>query len=142
MFFRSVDPTDAGGQFCDRGDSYRTAIFTTSDSEMRSALKAKQDAERELGQKIVTPILNASTFYQAEEYHQDYYKQNKTILTRFGFKSKSDAYKRYREACRRDARTHELWGASAPFAKKYVPHISRFHFTAKHQSTCFHGDTL
>jgi len=119
LFFRSVDPTDAGGQFCDRGDSYRTAIFTTSQNELALAKQAKELAEKELGQKIVTPILTASQFYKAEDYHQDYYKQTKTILTRFGFVSKAKAYKKYREACGRDSRTQDLWGKNAAFAKKH-----------------------
>ena len=72
LFFRSVDPTDAGGQFCDRGSSYRTAVFVTSAQERAAAEKAKSEAEQELGRKIVTPILNAKQFYNAEAYHQDY----------------------------------------------------------------------
>ena len=116
MFFRSVDPTDAGGQFCDRGDSYRTAIFVSNAGEKALAEQAKKDAERALGQKVVTPILNAGTFYPAEAYHQDYYKGNKLIFTRFGPKRQHNAYKAYRKACGRDARVKQLWGSDAPFA--------------------------
>lgn len=116
MFFRSVDPTDAGGQFCDRGDSYRTAIFTNSPAQTAAAAQAKTDAARDLGQAIVTPILEAVTFYPADEYHQDYYKGSKLILTRFGPKRQASAYKAYRDACGRDARVKELWGDAAPFA--------------------------
>ncbi|NOD93952.1 peptide-methionine (S)-S-oxide reductase MsrA [Ruegeria sp. HKCCD4884] len=115
MFFRSVDPTDAGGQFCDRGDSYRTAIFVSDTGEKALAEKAKADAQRALGQTVVTPILNEGTFYPAEAYHQDYYKGNKLILTRFGPKRQHSAYKAYREACGRDARVKQLWGTDAPF---------------------------
>lgn len=115
LFFRSVDPTDAGGQFCDRGDSYRTAIFATSDQKA-TAEAAKASAQAALGQTVVTPILGASEFYPADGYHQDYYKQNSLILTRFGPKSKANAYKAYREACGRDARVKQLWGDAAPFA--------------------------
>ena len=116
MFFRSVDVTDAGGQFCDRGESYRTAVFFADDAQRAAAEKAKAAAEAELGQKIVTPILPAGPFYAADAYHQDYYKQSKKILTRFGLVSKHDAYKRYRKACGRDARVQQLWGNAAPFA--------------------------
>jgi len=117
LFFRSVDPTDAGGQFCDRGDSYRTAIFVTNSAEKTLAERIKVEAESALGQKIVTPIIEASPFYEAEEYHQDYYKKEDLILSRFGPISKEKAYKRYRAACGRDARVKALWGAEAPFVK-------------------------
>jgi peptide-methionine (S)-S-oxide reductase len=115
MFFRSIDPTDAGGQFCDRGDSYRSAVFTASGTQKAAAHKAKAEAGRELGQNVVTPILEAGTFYPAEAYHQDYYKGTKLVITRFGPKRQSSAYKAYREACGRDARVKQLWGSNAPF---------------------------
>ena len=114
LFFRSVDPTDAGGQFCDRGFSYTTAIFATPE-QMAAAERAKAAAQADLGQTVVTPINAAVEFYPADGYHQDYYKQNTVILTRFGPKSKAKAYAAYREACGRDARVQELWGADAPF---------------------------
>ena len=116
LFFRSVDPTDAGGQFCDRGDSYRTAIFTGDAAERAAADKAKAEAQAALGRKIVTPILPASQFYPAEDYHQDYYKGTKRVLTRFGVIPQKDAYKRYRKGCGRDARVRQLWGDKAAFA--------------------------
>jgi len=114
-FFRSVDPTDAGGQFCDRGNSYRTAIFVTNDAERAAAEKAKTQAEKELGRKVVTPILKASTFYPADSYHQNYYKSTELVLTRRGPKSKANAYKFYRNACGRDQKVKALWGSAAPF---------------------------
>ncbi|MEL7026812.1 MAG: peptide-methionine (S)-S-oxide reductase MsrA [Pseudomonadota bacterium] len=98
MFFRSIDPTDAGGQFCDRGDAYRTAIFPANDDQRAAAKVAKADAQAELGQTIVTPILEADVFYPAEAYHQDYYKSDQIIITRFGPRSKASAYKSYRKA--------------------------------------------
>ena len=115
-FFRSVDPTDGGGQFCDRGDSYRTAVFVSNPAERAVAEDAKARAQRDLGQKIATPILNASTFYPAEEYHQDYYKGTEVVITRRGPKTKAEAYKFYRNACGRDARVKELWGNAAAFS--------------------------
>ncbi|MGR3491335.1 MAG: peptide-methionine (S)-S-oxide reductase MsrA, partial [Shimia sp.] len=102
LFFRSVDPTDAGGQFCDRGESYRTAIFAEPEN-MAAAQAAKAAAEAELGQSIVTPILPADAFYAADAYHQDYYKSQEIILTRFGPRTKENAYNLYRESCGRDA---------------------------------------
>ena len=118
LFFRSVDPTDAGGQFCDRGESYRTAVFVANAGEQKAAESAIAKAQGELGQKIVTPILPANTFYAAEDYHQDYYKGKKLVVTRFGPKRQSEAYKRYRKACGRDKRVKQLWGSAAPFAGK------------------------
>jgi peptide-methionine (S)-S-oxide reductase len=115
LFLRSVDVTDAGGQFCDRGESYRTAIFVSSAAEKQIADAAIADAEAELGAAIVTPVLDASTFWSADTYHQNYYKQDEIVLTRRGPKSKANAYKFYRKACGRDARVSELWGPDAPF---------------------------
>ncbi len=116
LFFRSVDPTDAGGQFCDRGESYATAIFALNDTQAAAAQAAKAAAQAELGQTIVTPIRGDAPFYPAEAYHQDYYKSDDLILlTRFGPTSKANAYTRYREACGRDARVRSLWGDDAPF---------------------------
>lgn len=115
LFFRSIDPTDPGGQFCDRGPSYRTAIFAETEAQREAAKAAKARAEQELGEKIVTPILEARPFYDAEDYHQDYYKSSDLVLTRAGPKRKKSAYKFYRDACRRDERVKELWGEDAPF---------------------------
>ena len=118
-FFRSVDPTDAGGQFCDRGDVYRTAVFVSNPAERALAEAAKATAQRDLGQTIVTPILDAATFYDAEGYHQDYYLGQNRVVTRRGVKSQEEAYKFYRNACGRDQRVTELWGDAAPFADKH-----------------------
>ena len=115
LFFRSVDPTDAGGQFCDRGESYRTAIFVSNAAEQRAAEQAKAAAQSALGQRIVTPILAVGEFYEAESYHQNYYKGRSIVLTRGGPKKQSEAYAFYREGCGRDARVEALWGAAAPF---------------------------
>lgn len=115
LFFRSIDPTDAGGQFCDRGQSYATAIFVSNPAERAAAEKAKAEAQASLGRKIVTPILDAKAFYEAEDYHQDYYKGTNRVLTRFGAIPQNEAYKRYRKGCGRDARIKELWGSDAPF---------------------------
>ena len=112
-FLRSVDPTDGGGQFCDRGDSYRTAIFVDGPAERAEAHAAIAEAEQELGATIATRILPSGPFYPAEDYHQDYYKSGDIIITRFGPRTKASAYKLYREACGRDARVQQLWGSAA-----------------------------
>ena len=117
-FFRSVDPTDAGGQFCDRGPSYRTAVFVSNAAERAAAEAAKARAARDLRREIVTPILDAAPFYEAEAYHQDYYRSGEIVITRRGPKSKANAYKFYRDACGRDDRVRALWGKDAVFAKK------------------------
>ncbi len=101
IFWRTVDPTDAGGQFCDRGDSYRTAVFAADDAGRQAAEASKTEAAGALGQEIVTPILPAATFWPAEGYHQDYYKKNPL------------QYKFYRWNCGRDQRIEELWGDAA-----------------------------
>lgn len=116
LFLRSVDVTDAGGQFCDRGDSYRTAIFVTNNAEKAIAEAAITKAEVDLGATVVTPVLAAGTFYPAEAYHQDYYKGTEIVLTRRGPKSQANAYAFYRDSCGRDARVKELWGEQAAFA--------------------------
>jgi peptide-methionine (S)-S-oxide reductase len=100
-FWHSVDPTDPGGQFCDRGVPYQTAIFVEGDEQRRLAEASKQAAERSLGQEIVTPIEAAGPFFPAEDYHQDYYRKNPL------------QYRFYRWNCGRDQRVRELWGESA-----------------------------
>ncbi len=115
LFLRSIDPTDAGGQFCDRGDSYRTAIFVSNAGEKAAAESAIVAARAELGRNIVTPILPVSKFTKAEAYHQDYYRKSELVLTRRGPKSKAEAYKFYRTACGRDKKVRSLWGPDAPF---------------------------
>lgn len=118
IFWRTVDPTDAGGQFCDRGESYRTAVFFGSQAQADAANASKTEAQKALGKKIVTPILQAARFYPAEAYHQDYYKQSKKIITRYGRITKAAAYKRYRKGCGRDKRLVRLWGDDA-FVNKH-----------------------
>ncbi|MGV6810832.1 MAG: peptide-methionine (S)-S-oxide reductase MsrA [Brevirhabdus sp.] len=113
LFLRSVDVTDAGGQFCDRGPTYATAIFVKGAAQKAAAQKAVAEAEAELGRKIVTPIRQAKTFYPAEDYHQDYYKGTNKVLTRFGYIKQSKAYKNYRKGCGRDARVKQVWGSAA-----------------------------
>lgn len=102
-FWRTVDPTDPNGQFCDKGASYRTAIFTMNESQKEIAaasLKVEQESGPLKG-RIVTPVLDAKTFYPAEDYHQDYYEKNPL------------RYKYYRYSCGRDQRVKSLWGDQA-----------------------------
>jgi len=100
VFWQNVDPFDARGQFCDKGDQYRAAIFYRTDAEREKAEASKRALEQSgrFREKIVTEILPAVAFYPAEEYHQDYYKKN-PIRYRF-----------YRSGCGRDARLREVRG--------------------------------
>ena len=72
-FLRTIDVTDDGGQFCDRGESYKSEVFTTSADQKTAAEKALAEASKALGKKIVTPVRPATTFTMAEDYHQNYY---------------------------------------------------------------------
>ena len=103
IFWRSVDPTDEGGQFCDRGKSYITGIFANSFEQKRRAESSKHGLVETgfLGQPIVTLIEMAGPFYPAEDYHQNYYEKNPI------------RYEFYRFRCGRDARIRELWGKEA-----------------------------
>ena len=112
IFLRSTDVVDAGGQFCDRGDSYISVIFAT-DEQKPLAEAAVADAEKALGQKIVTPVRPLTTFTAAEDYHQNYYRGQNRVFTRYGWIKQADAYEDYRQACGRDARIKELWGKAA-----------------------------
>lgn len=114
-FLRSTDVTDAGGQFCDRGNAYRSAIFAQNANQQATAKTEIAKASADLGQKVVTPVLAAKTFWNAEAYHQNYYKSTEVVLTRRGPKEKRNAYTFYRNACGRDARVKQLWGSAAQF---------------------------
>lgn len=104
-YWVNIDPFDARGQFCDKGPSYRAAIFVATPEERRLAEQSKQKVEAMFpDQKVVTQIIDASTFYPIkgdESYHQDYYKKSPL------------RYKYYRFACGRDGRLEEIWGERA-----------------------------
>ena len=100
-FWHSVDPTDSGGQFCDRGSSYETAIFANDEKQRQQAEASKAMVEQELEMAVVTPIEAAGPFFPAEDYHQDYYKKNPL------------RYRYYRWACGRNQRVKDLWGETA-----------------------------
>lgn len=112
-FLRTIDVTDGGGQFCDRGSSYIPALFPLTAEQKAAADRALKGAEKALGQEIAVKLSDNPTFAAAEDYHQDYYKGENRVLTRFGLIKQSDAYARYREGCGRDARVKALWGKEA-----------------------------
>ena len=99
IFWRDIDPTDAGGQFADRGSQYYTAIFYFNDEQKRIAQDSKKKLAKSgiFDQPIMTQILKASTFYRAEEYHQDYSKKQ------------PEHYKRYRIGSGRENFAQEKW---------------------------------
>jgi methionine-S-sulfoxide reductase len=97
-FWPTIDPTDDGGQFCDRGPVYRTAVFVTP-AQRPLAEVSRTAAARKLKQgSMVTPIRPATRFWPAEAYHQDFYKKNPL------------RYRVYRQGCGRDARLRAVWG--------------------------------
>lgn len=99
-FWRNVDPVTPNAQFCDRGNQYRSAVFYTAEEEKRLSEESKSAIEqsKRLPAPIVTELVPASTFYQAEDYHQDYYKKNPI------------RYKYYKFSCGRAQRLEALWG--------------------------------
>jgi peptide-methionine (S)-S-oxide reductase len=99
-FFRTIDPLDSGGSFCDRGYRYRSAIFVATPEQRRIAGAARTRIQQQLGQPVATLILAAQPFYPAETYHQDYYRKNPS------------RYRLYRWNCGRDARLDEVWGGA------------------------------
>jgi peptide-methionine (S)-S-oxide reductase len=101
IFWHSVDPLSAGGQFCDRGTQYRSAIFYLDDAQKKAAEESKKQIEAQLKQPVATEVVKAGEFYPAEDYHQDFYKKNPT------------RYYSYRLGCGRDRRLKELWGSQA-----------------------------
>lgn len=99
-FWRNVDPLTPNAQFCDHGNQYRAAVFYESDEEKRLAEQSKNTIEqsKRFSQPVVTQIAKASTFYPAEDYHQDFYKKNPI------------RYKYYKFSCGRAQRLGALWG--------------------------------
>lgn len=103
-FWRSIDPTDAGGVICDRGFQYTTAIYVASEAQRQAAAASKArlaGAAQLKGKPIATPILRAQTFWPAEDYHQDYWRENAL------------RYNAYARGCGREAALARVWGDRA-----------------------------
>jgi peptide-methionine (S)-S-oxide reductase len=100
VFWHNIDPTSADGQFCDRGNQYRSEIFYHDAGQQRLAEASKKALaeSKPFKEPVVTAISPAGPFYPAEDYHQDYYQKNPV------------RYKFYRYGCGRDRRLEELWG--------------------------------
>lgn len=101
VFWHNVDPVSANGQFCDRGNQYRSGIFYLDEAQKKAAEASKLAVEKRLKLKVVTEITAAAAFFPAEDYHQDFYKKS------------PGRYYSYRAGCGRDNRLTELWGADA-----------------------------
>ena len=101
VFWTSVDPTDAGGQFCDRGFSYTTAVYAVGEDQLEAAEASKASYAAKLSAPVATEIALAPAFHPAEDYHQDYYAKNPI------------RYAYYRRACGRDNAVEEVWGEAA-----------------------------
>lgn len=98
-YWKLIDPTDDQGQFCDRGPSYRPAIFVANAEQRKAAEASKAEAQKQLKHGVIkTPILPLGVFYPAEEYHRDFAVRN------------ADHYNAYRTGCGRDQRLKEVWG--------------------------------
>jgi peptide-methionine (S)-S-oxide reductase len=106
VFWHNIDPLVGNAQFCDHGNQYRSAIFPVDETQRKLAEESKRKLEesKRFGKPIQTQIVPATTFYPAEEYHQDFYKKNPT------------RYHSYRAGCGRDARLQQLWGKDAGHA--------------------------
>ncbi len=104
VFWHNIDPTDAGGQFCDRGNQYRTVIFYADERQKEAALASKNrlEASHRFAQPIVTQVVALPAFYPAEDYHQNFCRKNPL------------RYESYRFGCGRDRRLAELWGKPDP----------------------------
>lgn len=110
-YWRNIDALDGGGQFCDRGSSYRPVIFTRGAEQQRQARESLAAAARELGRpeaELRVQIRPLQAFWPAEAYHQDYADHN------------AISYRYYRWACGRDRRLDALWGRRARSSRPWV----------------------
>lgn len=106
VFWHNVDPVDAGGQFCDRGNQYRASVFYQDEAQQKLADRSKTVIATQLKQPVTTDIVAASEFYPAETYHQNYYQTH------------AAKYRFYRFACGRDHRLADVWDDRAVQASK------------------------
>ena len=98
IFWRNVDPLDAKGQFCDKGFAYTSAIFYENEAQKKESEESLASVEKKLNQKPLTELIQATSYFDAEDYHQDYKSKNPI------------RYKFYRWNCGRDKRLKDIWG--------------------------------
>ena len=101
VFWHNINPLQSDGQFCDRGDQYRTAVFTSDAAEEKAYHRTREEVEAFFQDPVATKLLPESTFWVAEDYHQDYYKTS------------PGSYNRYKWGCGRPQKLKELWGDEA-----------------------------
>ena len=97
IFWKNIDPFDKYGQFCDKGKSYRSVIFFKSDKQKNIIQNSVAEVEKRFNSKVVTMVWKFDKFYQAEDYHQDYYQKN--FLR----------YLAYKKACQREEVLDKIW---------------------------------
>jgi peptide-methionine (S)-S-oxide reductase len=107
IYWHSIDPLDPRGQFCDKGDEYRSAVFYGDDAEKKEAEASLAAVQKELGKPVATNLLSASAFYPAEDYHQNYARNNPF------------SYGMYRHGCGKDNALRAIWGARANTMKGF-----------------------
>lgn len=100
VFWHNVDPFDARGQFCDRGEQYRSGIFAHTPEQQRLAAASKASVEAQFGKPVATRVYESAPFYDAEDYHQNYYARNAL------------RYRFYKWSCGREQRLDDIWGES------------------------------
>ena len=97
LFWKNIDPTDAGGQFCDRGAEYRSAIFYHDEQQRIAAERSKEQVQKEFQEPVSTSVVTVASFTPAGEEHQDYYKKQPF------------RYKQYKMRCGREQRLRAIW---------------------------------
>jgi peptide-methionine (S)-S-oxide reductase len=101
VFWKNIDPFDPNGQFCDKGDSYKSAVFVADETERALAEGTKKSIEERFKQPVATAVLPEQVFYPAEDYHQNFYQTNPA------------RYQYYKWGCGRVQRLEEIWGKPA-----------------------------
>jgi peptide-methionine (S)-S-oxide reductase len=109
-YFRFIDPIETRGQFCDFGESYTTAIYAGTEDELKLAEASKTETASILGKPVATEIEMASTFYPAEDYHQDFWKGSEMLQNGL---TRAEHYARYRVGCGKNRMVEAIWGAEA-----------------------------
>lgn len=109
-FFHLIDPIETRGQFCDYGESYTTAIYAGTDTELKEAEAAKEATATALGKPVATIVAMAPTFWPAEDYHQDFWKGSEMLQNGL---TRAQHYARYRVGCGKNGQVEAIWGKDA-----------------------------
>ena len=109
-YWHLTDPTDPNGQFCDYGDSYRTGLFPVDKAQYDVAVASKDQIAKDLGKPVATTIAMATTFWPAEDYHQEFWQGKDAFQPGY---TRAEWYKMYRQGCGKNAKVVALWGVKA-----------------------------